>query len=960
MKKIIKIIAIMLSILFCFSNLYCYAISNTDDKNVYDNAKATEEFEEKEDISNGTESKEIQEVCDKNDDDALDEENYEFNEVSDELDEKMQDEVQKEKIIENNNENTVKQEESNEKKESDIAKNQEENKKIQIDNNSDVDSSIDIKSVKSVQSSPVITKSIERIEDGEYEIRTVVNSNRVFDIGGGSVLNGARLQIWDDANVLQQRFYIKHIGDNYYCITVRKSDKVLDVQGGSSFPATPVQQFSSNGTEAQQWRIYRTSDGYYSIESRCNGLFMECVDDNAACGTQIIVNPENNRITQKFKLDKVLKDKGIKTVEDGEYEIRCSLNENEIFDIGGGSVLDGAKLQLWHDAEVTQQRYIVKYMNNGYYKITVSKSQKVLEVQDSSISNNTPVQQSDYKGTDAQQWIIKDAGDGYYSIVSKCNGLYMDVSNENSLCGSPIIVSDLNNKQSQRFIFDKVLKEKGTRSLEDGEYEIKSVLNENKVFDIGGGSTADGAKVQLWNDVDVPQQRFLLKYIDDGFYSITAKNSNRVLDVPGASIKDGVGIQQFSSNGTDAQRWIIKELDDGNYCVISKCNGLYIDIKDGVASNGAEIVLSKQSNNCSQRFNFSKIEKIKGTKTISDGVYEIKTSANNRVFDIDCGMCNNGAKVQLWDDADVAQQRFRVEYLNDGCYSIINVNSKKSLDVPGGSISKGIALHQFEWNGTDAQRWIIKDLGDGNYNIIAKCNELYVSIADSRADNGTMIIMDSKNEQNQKFEFIKVSEIKGIDVSSYQGKIDWNKVKNSGIEFAMIRVGYRGYESGALRYDSSYTYNIENALKNDIKCGVYFYSQAINEYEAREEADYVISAIKKYNITYPVVYDSEYSSSSRNGRADYLTKNQRTDICKAFCDRVIQYGYTPMIYASKYWFYDDLDLQKLGNYKKWVAHYVNGAPDKRTDYKYEYSMWQYTDKGLVNGIDGPVDMDIQY
>ena len=161
-------------------------------------------------------------------------------------------------------------------------------------------------------------------------------------------------------------------------------------------------------------------------------------------------------------------------------------------------------------------------------------------------------------------------------------------------------------------------------------------------------------------------------------------------------------------------------------------------------------------------------------------------------------------------------------------------------------------------------------------------------------------------------------------------------------------------------YDSKFEYNIKNALANGINCGVYFFSQTVNEAEAIEEADFVINAIKKYNITYPVVIDSEDSNILKTGRADKLSVEMRTKVCKAFCERVKNRGYEPMVYASKYWFYDNLNVKELSNYKTWVAHYLNDAPSKKTDYKYQYYMWQYTSNGHINGINGDVDLNLQF
>ncbi len=192
----------------------------------------------------------------------------------------------------------------------------------------------------------------------------------------------------------------------------------------------------------------------------------------------------------------------------------------------------------------------------------------------------------------------------------------------------------------------------------------------------------------------------------------------------------------------------------------------------------------------------------------------------------------------------------------------------------------------------------------------------------------------------------------GIDVSKYQTGINWTKVKNSGINFVMIRCGYRGYGSGVLVEDSMYRSHISGAKAAGLRVGVYFFSQAITEAEAVEEASMAVSLAKKYGINMPIAIDSEYAAGGR-GRADGLSKSARTAITKAFCDTVKSAGYTPMVYASKAWFSDHLNVSALSGYRIWVAHYSD-----KCGYTGTYHIWQNTDKGKVDGVPGYVDMNI--
>ena len=200
-----------------------------------------------------------------------------------------------------------------------------------------------------------------------------------------------------------------------------------------------------------------------------------------------------------------------------------------------------------------------------------------------------------------------------------------------------------------------------------------------------------------------------------------------------------------------------------------------------------------------------------------------------------------------------------------------------------------------------------------------------------------------------------VSSRMGIDVSEFQGEsIDWKKVKASGVEFVIIRLGYRAYgESGALVLDAMYEKNIKGALDAGLDVGVYFFSQAISASEAVEEASMAVKLARQYGINMPIAIDSEYANGGA-GRADGLSKSARTDITIAFCNTVANAGYKPMVYASKSWFSDHLDVSRFpSSYRIWVAHYA-----KTCGYTGRYDIWQNTSKGSVDGVKGNVDMNI--
>ena len=191
---------------------------------------------------------------------------------------------------------------------------------------------------------------------------------------------------------------------------------------------------------------------------------------------------------------------------------------------------------------------------------------------------------------------------------------------------------------------------------------------------------------------------------------------------------------------------------------------------------------------------------------------------------------------------------------------------------------------------------------------------------------------------------------RGIDVSKFQGTIDWNAVKADGITFAIIRCGYRGYGTGALVEDATYRRNIQGAINAGLKVGVYFYSQAINEAEAVEEASMVLSLVSGYSLPLGVYYDTE---SVAGGRANAISAAQRTACAVAFCETIRNAGYKAGVYSYASWFYNALNFANISKYNIWIAQYRDTL-----SFNYKYNIWQYTGSGRVNGVPTAVDMNI--
>ena len=210
--------------------------------------------------------------------------------------------------------------------------------------------------------------------------------------------------------------------------------------------------------------------------------------------------------------------------------------------------------------------------------------------------------------------------------------------------------------------------------------------------------------------------------------------------------------------------------------------------------------------------------------------------------------------------------------------------------------------------------------------------------------NNNEIVYIDKNEETVS--------LKGVDVSRHQGTIDWRRVSGEDISYAFIRAGFRGNTEGKISEDEYFTDNIEGALENGIDVGIYFYTQALDEEEAVEEAEFVLDLIEPYDVSYPVVLDLEEVGLD-DTRTSEMTREDYTKAAVAFCETVKKAGYTPMIYGNLKTFMIMLDMKQIEDYDKWFAYY-----DESVYFPYDFTIWQYSSKGAVNGIGGDVDMNV--
>ena len=419
------------------------------------------------------------------------------------------------------------------------------------------------------------TQNETKLEEGIYIIKSALNEKYVFNIEGLSSKNGGNLQLWSNENNYYQRFMVKKSGTDTYTISAIYDDKYLDVSGSGKENGTNVEQWEYHGGSNQQWTIKAGENGYYNIISKCNGLYIDIPQSNAKNGANVQVWKKNNAKNQLFKFEKVSQiETGKKTIENGTYIIKTALNENYVFDIESSSKANGGNLELWSNNKTGNQRYIVKYLNNGTYSISPEHSKKYLDVEASSMKIGTNVAQWQENGKANQQWIIKEAGNGYYNIISNCNGLYIDIPQSKAKNGANVQLWEKNNAKNQMFKFEKITVEEGTsKTIENGTYYIKCASN-NKILDVNGSSIENGGNVGFWTNGQTSNQKFNVKYLENGYYIIVAQHSDKSIRVSDKT--NSVNVEQNNKNEYDNEQWVIKKTEDGYYNIISKINGNYL------------------------------------------------------------------------------------------------------------------------------------------------------------------------------------------------------------------------------------------------------------------------------------------------------------------------------------------------------------------------------------------------
>ena len=760
---------------------------------------------------------------------------------------------------------------------------------------------------------------------GNYYIQNVESSKSISFANGsiqGTVYNqnaSQQLQL-EKRNEVFANVSVAVVEDGTYQIQSSLTGKNLGVENNSTLDGANIELQTSSEVNSQKWIVKNRSDGQTFIESAQTPKLLdldipsqEChqwVDGgnlnqrwylgtlgdgyyikNAATGTVLDVSGDTLKVSA---LTNVNSQKWKFTETEVHEEV--NILENGYYTIGNGNQVvdiydtgytDGVQAITYQASSQNNQLFSFEKQADGNYKITAVHSKKALTMQ-----ADGSVVQSRWEDANNQKWkVIRDVRGNYY-IQN------VESSKSISFANGSIQGTVYNQNASQQLQLEKrneVFANVSVAVVEDGTYQIQSSLT-GKNLGVENNSWFNGASILQMTSADVNNQKWHLENSKDGKVRLVSVSSRKVLDLDVAS---GKYVQWKDAVNTN-QRWYIEQIED-NYYIRNHSNNSAMGIRDNAMEDGDYVVsMAFNANADNQKWEFIETE-ISDTPIAPN--FEILSS--------------------LGDSFEMCQ----TTVLTVGNTYTGNLTYEFSMDYNG----RHIILQNDSTAGT--YRWTPIEPGTYTINVTVKIDsQVYDTISKT-----IQVVSNGKNV------------LTGIDVSEHQENINWNTVKASGIQYAMIRSGY-GREISQI--DDYFEQNYAGAVANDIPVGIYYYSYADSPEDAVREARVCLQILNGRPVTLPVAYDIE--DESQNG----MTREMLTDVAIAFCDEIKAAGYYPMIYCNPNFIKNRLDMVRLREkgYDVWIASY--GVSDYQ--FPYPVKMWQYTSEGSVPGINGNVDMNNWY
>lgn len=420
-------------------------------------------------------------------------------------------------------------------------------------------------------------------DKGWCVISPSANGAVALDVAGGSLKNGGNVQTYSCNGTLSQLFKAEY-RDGYYVLRNAGSGKVLDVAAGDVVPGTNVQQWDESPNDNQLFSVVVNEDGSYSFINKATGLML------VVSGSNLVAAIVGDSVQTSFVFAEQED-----LLSEGLYEIYPSANSSYVLDVASASADSGANVQLYSNNGSFAQKWLLKKVDGAKNTYTFESvcSTNRLAVSGTNVCTMAP---ADVK---AQQWVARIDSNGIEFVSADDQDLSLDVKGGNFALSSNVQVYTSNDSAAQRFRLRST-----SADVVNGTYFIRMASRANSVLDVSGGSSADGANVQIWQNNDTGAQKWNFSRNVDGSYTIVNAASGKALDVKDAAASSGTNIQQWSRNGSAAQRWYI-EYVSGGFRLSSALNTAFvIDVSGGNAANGTNVALYASNDSKAQRFTF--------------------------------------------------------------------------------------------------------------------------------------------------------------------------------------------------------------------------------------------------------------------------------------------------------------------------------------------------------------------
>lgn len=593
-------------------------------------------------------------------------------------------------------------------------------------------------------------KSYAELDDGVYTITNVI-ADKSLDVAGGNCVNGSNVQVYEGNHTYAQAWRISKKGSSY-SIENSITGMVLDVAGGSKIAGANAQLYDSNNTLAQRWKFVQNADGSYSIRSDCNGFFLDVVGGSKKNGANVCLYSSNGTKAQKWRVERVTR-----PVTDGSYRISTALSDKKMIDLCGGSLDNGAAVQIYEDNDSSAQAWNVVFdQNTGYYSIFSALSGRSFDIPGGSKSSGVRIQQYSSNRTPAQQWRLLQTSDGRIEVVSALTGKALDVPGGSLSNGNQLQMYQVNHTDAQKWTFN-------TSPIDhSGSFQLKTTVDESGVLDVPGGSKDSGAALQLWGSNLSLAQKWVLERQDDGSYTFINANSGLYLT---EIAKSGI---EYRKEPSGRSYWILDASLNGGYRIKNKHSGRCIDLSGGSSAAGNSVSTYSCNGTKAQSWLLLPCNLIE-----NGDYYLLNQSGARQVLDVPNGSPDGGLALQTCVFNGSAAQRWHLENKGGGFFTIKNINSGLCLDVRSGRAKSGTIVQQYAENDTKAQSWKYVPTFSGGY--IQSALGDYVLSTKRGAESGVLAIISiDKTTPQSEWEFRNVNNPGDLVISHSAAASEYN------------------------------------------------------------------------------------------------------------------------------------------------------------------------------------------